>query len=101
MLVSSLDSAIRLLDKSNGGLLTTFKGHQNEDYRIPSVFGEKDQYIVSGSENGRIYMWDVMTGSVLREVRAHSDRVVSGVAFHPSKSQMTSCGVDGNIVFWT
>jgi mitogen-activated protein kinase organizer 1 len=60
VLVSSLDDHIRLLDKDNGELLNTFKGHVNSDYKIDSSLTHDDSHIVSGSENSKIYFWDLV-----------------------------------------
>lgn len=101
LLVGSLDSTVRLIDKSNGGLLSDYKGHHNQTYRISSLFGHSQRTILSGSEDGRILAWDLANGNVLQDIKAHSDRVVSSLTFHPKLPQMVSCGVDGNIIIWT
>jgi mitogen-activated protein kinase organizer 1 len=98
--VSTLDSTIRLFDKTNGGLLQTFKGHSNTDYRIRSCLGAADKYVVSGSEDGRFVTWDLVTGSIVSETLAHSGRVVTCVSYHPTKRQAVTSGVDGSVVVW-
>lgn len=94
VLISSLDNNIRLLDKENGELLNTlallslssffflylfppslplifchyfyrFKGHRNTEYKIDSSLTHDDSHIVSGSEDGKIYFWDLVEVSEL------------------------------------
>ncbi|QSL64922.1 hypothetical protein MERGE_002226 [Pneumocystis wakefieldiae] len=104
LLISTLDSTIRLFDKCNGGLLQTFKGHVNSEYRVKSCFGQSDKVVISGSEDGRICVWDLLEGKLIHQLRfapENSQRsCVSCVAFHPKKNQMLSCGVNGEITVW-
>lgn len=100
-LVASLDSSVRLLDNANGGLLATYQGHENEKYRIPAVFGQDENYIVCGSEDGRVLMWDIESGRKIGEVKGHHGKVVSGVSVSQKTGQMITCGGDGEIVLWT
>lgn len=101
LLVASLDSTVRLLDKANGGLLMNYEGHENTKYRIPAVFGHSELYVACGSEDGRIFMWDLEKGRKVGEVQGHHDRVVSGVSISQKTGQMITCGGDGKIVMWT
>lgn len=101
LLVASLDSTIRLLDKANGGLLISYKGHENDKYRIPAVFGRDERYVASGSENGKVLMWDIEGGQKIGELEGHHGRVVSGVSISQKTGQMITCGGDGEIILWT
>jgi mitogen-activated protein kinase organizer 1 len=100
ILVSTLDSTIRLFDKANGGLLQTFKGHVNTEYRIRSCLGAADKYVVSGGEDGRFMTWDLVSGAVVTEALAHEGRVVTCVSYHPTKRQALTSGVDGSVIVW-
>lgn len=59
LLVSTLDSTIRLLDGADGSLLQSYTGHINTEYRIPSVFGEEDASVLTGDERGRVWEWSL------------------------------------------
>lgn len=100
-LVSTLDSKVRLFDGANGGLLQEFTGHKCQDYRMPAIFDDTEAFVISGSEDGRVVMWDVVSGRKVHDLTAHNGKVVSGAAVHPKGSQMITCGGDGNIVLWT
>jgi mitogen-activated protein kinase organizer 1 len=91
---------MRLFDKSNGGLLQTFKGHKNSEYRIRSCLGASDKYVVSGSEDGRFVLWDLVSGSIVSDISTHDGKVVTSVSYHPKKRQAVTSGVDGNILVW-
>lgn len=95
VLVSTLDSTIRLMDKGNGQMLQSYKGHTNQDYRIRSCLGLADAVVVSGSEDGQIYAWDLLEGRVIEKLGAHDGKVASAVAFNAARKEWASAGVDG------
>ncbi|RVD81806.1 uncharacterized protein DFL_009653 [Arthrobotrys flagrans] len=100
ILVSSLDETIRLMDKATGGCLMSYKGHRNKEYRISSTFAMVDSYVVSGSEDGTVWAWDILEGkNVVREV-AHAGKVVSAVAVNDGRREMVTAGVDGTVLIW-
>ncbi|KAI8633181.1 WD40-repeat-containing domain protein [Xylariaceae sp. FL1651] len=80
VLVGGLDSKVRLMDRETGGCLKTYAdpGWKNEDLRIQSILGGKEQYVLAGDEmtgtpgqnaEGRIRAWDVVTGELTATVR--------------------------------
>ncbi|KAF2455670.1 WD40-repeat-containing domain protein [Lineolata rhizophorae] len=126
LLVSSLDSTLRLLDRASGKLLQAYTTSsdsphlfQNTSYRVRSALGCDENVVLSGSENGVVAVWDVMDGSrpkyVLRHAEGGLERgaaadeagrksakrsVVSAVAFCPARREWVSAGGDGNVVVW-
>jgi mitogen-activated protein kinase organizer 1 len=95
VLVSTLDSTIRLMDKGNGQLLQSYRGHTNKDYRIRSTLGMADSIVISGSEDGKLFAWDVLEGKVNQEIDgAHGGKVASAVAVNGVKKEWASAGVD-------
>jgi mitogen-activated protein kinase organizer 1 len=110
LLISTLTSTLTLLDKANGKLLQSYKApnYTNTTYRIRSALGMNDSVALSGSEDGHIYVWDVVSGKVLYELR-HADGstglakkdVVSAVAWCSSgRLEWCSAGGDGQVVVW-
>ncbi|KAI0913346.1 WD40-repeat-containing domain protein [Ustulina deusta] len=80
VLVSGLDSKLRLMDRETGGCLKTYgdSGWRNQDLRVQSILGGKEQYVLAGDEmtgapsqdaEGRIWAWDVVTGELKATVR--------------------------------
>lgn len=100
VLVSSLDSAIRLMDKANGQLLQSYLGHRNREYRIRSCLGLSDAVVISGSEDGRVFAWDLLEGSVMEQLEAHDGKVASAVACNGARKEWASAGVDGELSFF-
>ncbi|GJJ69117.1 mitogen-activated protein kinase organizer 1 [Entomortierella parvispora] len=99
ILASSLDDTIRLMDRANGGLLNAYKGHKNHEYKIRSCLSNSDAHVISGSEDGKIYMWDLIESEVVHKIDAHS-KLVSSVAYHPKEDRMCSASIDGSIKTW-
>lgn len=96
VLVSTLDSTIRLMDKGNGRLLQAYNGHTNKDYRIRSTLGMADSVVISGSEDGKLYAWDLLEGKVVSTIdEAHGGKVASAVAVNGVKREWASAGADG------
>ncbi|KAI9726079.1 MAG: hypothetical protein M1828_002087 [Chrysothrix sp. TS-e1954] len=107
ILVSTLDSTLRLIDKANGKLLQSYKSphYTNTIYRIRSTFAAKDTLAVSGSEDGGVYTWDIVSGECTQTMRQHDGastlkaarKVVSAVACKTKGSEWASAGGDGEL----
>ena len=99
MLVSTLDSTLRLMDRANGQLLQAYKSHTNTEYRIRSCLGLNDSVVVSGSEDGYLYAWDLLEGKVIEKMKAHEGKVASAVAWNGKGKEWASAGGDGECHF--
>ncbi len=111
VLVSGLDSTIRLVDRNDGKLLQAFRaeGYVNTSYRIRSTFGMNDSMVISGSEDGHIFIWELLGGQVRHRLahavddvrttmgRSEKKEVVSAVAFCPARKEWASAGSDGEL----
>ena len=38
-----------------------YRGHRCEEYKVESILNNTDEYIISGSENGKVYLYDLVT----------------------------------------
>ena len=106
ILVSTLDSNLRLLDKANGKLLQSFSDAEfaNSTYRLRSTLSSHDTVAVSGSEDGGIFAWDVLSGELVGRVQHNAEtavtgreskKVVSAVAWKKRANEWASAGADG------
>jgi mitogen-activated protein kinase organizer 1 len=118
VLVSSLDSTVRLMDRGNGEMLKAYtdEAFLNKDLRVRSTLGLNDSVVLSGSDNGMIFVWDILGGeclhrfkhSEIREIQgsgittaqAGKKDVVSAVAFCQTRREWASAGGDGSVVVW-
>ena len=100
---------MRLLDMADGKLLKTYKdpGFQVSAYRIRSALAAKDAVAISGSEDGYVYVWDVVSGDCEKRIQHHQAeessvsrqgrRVVSSVACKWKGGAWASAGGDGKL----
>ena len=104
---------IRLFDLSaspSNALISVFSGHKNDSFYVKSSFSPDERFVVSGSCDGGIYMWnlndDNRRGSTVLPIqnplRGHTQevtcvdwrRVLDG-------DELISCSDDGSVRAWT
>lgn len=117
LLASSLDGHLRLWDVANSRVLKTYAGHHNEKYAIKAAFtapyhrrrrqaseegenaqtnGRKQEQsisVITGSEDQRVYLWDLQTKQVVETLQGHHD-VVIAVASHPTLPILASASLE-------
>lgn len=78
----------------------TFKGHSTAGYACQVGISYDNKYVVSGSGDGKLFIWDWKTTKIVRSLKAH-DGVCIGVEWHPLEmSKVVTCGWDGLIKYW-
>ncbi|GAA6062533.1 hypothetical protein JCM10212_004299 [Sporobolomyces blumeae] len=94
-------AAHHLLDLSNGQVIGTYTGHDNESYRTQSAFaGEAEEVVVSGDEKGCVRGWDVERGTAIgKPFKAH-ERAILWTSHHPKERQMVTASSDGTVKIW-
>jgi len=58
-LISSLDSRIRYVNIRDGSIIHKYKGHKNEKNNVKIGLDLCNDIVISGSENGYCYLWNV------------------------------------------
>lgn len=59
ILVSTNDSRIRVYALREKSIICKFAGHRNDSSQIAACVSDDGEYVISGSEDGRIYLWNV------------------------------------------
>ncbi|KAI9671623.1 MAG: WD domain protein [Trizodia sp. TS-e1964] len=97
----TLDSCVRLWNYMDGRCLKTYQGHRNESFGICGAFGDQDKrsFVISGSEDNSIVIWDIGSREILQRLQGH-EGVVLGVEKHPSQKIIASCGLDRTVRIW-
>jgi COMPASS component SWD3 len=77
-----------------------FKGHQNTAKNIVRAsFGPRDAFVLGGSEDGAVYVWDVATGKLLEKLAGH-EGVTYNAKWHERQALMASSSHDGTVRTW-
>lgn len=78
-----------------------YKGHINcETVKGVNFFGPKCEYVVSGSDCGRIFIWKKKGGELIRVMEADK-YVVNCIESHPHTTALASSGIENDIKIWT
>ncbi|KAF8893991.1 nuclear mRNA splicing protein [Infundibulicybe gibba] len=103
LLVTTLDSHIRLMDMSTGKALNTFTGHKNDSYRCRACFGHAEASVICGDEGGMVWAWDLLDAKPLQPnppPKAH-EKVITWTEHHPTDAgEMLTASADGTVKVW-
>ncbi|CCE64673.1 hypothetical protein TPHA_0I01690 [Tetrapisispora phaffii CBS 4417] len=122
LLVKSLDGIVKIWDCIRGYVVRTFKIDQSDDqeangashstdaYRMRYAFGMDFLYpendhspiVISGYENGDIYLWDSSNKKLLQLIKANEFKYSSSPIIDINTHQNYVCTVtmDGECLFW-
>lgn len=99
VLCACMADAMVLLDKSDGTVLATYRGHNHRTLKIECGFAKSDALVFAGSEDGFVFFWDILDATVKKRFQAHEETICSCVVHREQNSLLTS-STDGTIKFW-
>ncbi|KAJ7444832.1 WD40-repeat-containing domain protein [Mycena latifolia] len=101
-LVSRSPDDIQLWDLNLGRMARKYTGQRQTKDIIRSCFGGfESNFVVSGSEDGNVYVWHRDTGVLLEVLEGHGEGSVNCVAWNPRNERMfASCSDDHTIRIW-
>jgi len=98
ILLPTTESAIYLIDAFTGKKKQTYSSRVNDHQSIlEASFSPDAQYVLSGSEEGNIHVWNTVTGEEVAMWRGHAS-VVGAVQWNPR--YMMAASADSRLVFW-
>ncbi len=71
LLVNLQSSEIQLWNYRENILIQKYFGQKQEQFIIRSCFGFENKLVASGSEDGKVYIWDRVRGNILGVLKAH------------------------------
>jgi len=103
MLVNLTSDEVHLLDIRTANLIRKFEGQKQGQFIIRSSFGGADEnFIVSGSEDSKIYIWHRGNGVLVDTLQGHGGGCVNAVAWNPVDPGMfASAGDDRRVRIWS
>ncbi|KAJ3673715.1 hypothetical protein LUZ60_005707 [Juncus effusus] len=79
-----------------------YVGHCNvgTDIKQASFLGQKGEFVASGSDDGKWFIWEKQTGRLVKMLIG-DDAVVNCIQAHPFDCAVATSGIDNTIKMWT
>ncbi|KAJ5115459.1 hypothetical protein NUU61_001218 [Penicillium alfredii] len=85
------------LDAPCSSHMRSYRGHCNiKTVKDVNFFGLDDEYVVSGSDSGHVFIWDRKTANLVNILEGDSE-VVNVVQGHPYEPTIAASGIDNTI----
>ncbi|KAL1870647.1 hypothetical protein Plec18167_007411 [Paecilomyces lecythidis] len=103
MLVNLAEGQIQLIDIETTEVIRRFTGQKQGEFVIRSTFGgAAENFVVSGSEDARIYIWHKENGTLVETLDGHLSGCVNAISWNPADPGMFASAGDDRIVrIWT
>ncbi|KAL4911932.1 WD40-repeat-containing domain protein [Aspergillus aurantiobrunneus] len=103
MLINLAECQIQLIDIETSEVIRRFQGQKQGLYIIRSTFGgAAENFVVSGSEDSRIYVWHKENGTLVEILDGHLKGCVNAISWNPADPGMfASAGDDRLVRIWT
>jgi len=103
ILMGCFDDTWKLLNSETGDVVRTYVGHKFNDYCLFAAFSlTEGKYIISGSADHTVCVWDLSSKQLLQKIEGHKDVVVA-VAAHLTENILASGALenDKTVKLWT
>lgn len=94
-------AVIHLWNIETGKIIQQYTGHVHDKYVLKWAFGGKyESFVVCGSEDDAIYIWNRHSGDLIEKLKSHQD-TVNNIAWSPLMPNfLFSCSDDQTIKVW-
>ncbi|KAK7261399.1 hypothetical protein RIF29_27708 [Crotalaria pallida] len=98
--LGSFPSAATPEDLKNLSEAQVYSGHRNaQTIKGVNFFGPNDEYVLSGSDCGHIFIWKKKGAELVRLV-VGDQHVVNQLEPHPHIPILATCGIEKNVKIW-
>ncbi|XP_063162970.1 autophagy-related protein 16-1 isoform X3 [Candoia aspera] len=103
LLTCSRDDLLKIIDLRINTVKQTFSapGFKCGSDWTRVVFSPDGNYVVAGSADGSLYIWNVLTGKVERTLSKHHSNPINAVAWSPSGAHVVSVDKGNKAVLWS
>ncbi|KAB8234827.1 WD40-repeat-containing domain protein [Aspergillus alliaceus] len=103
MLVNLSEGQIQLIDIDTTDVIRRFQGQKQGSFVIRSTFGgAAENFVVSGSEDSRVYVWHKENGTLVETLEGHISGCVNAISWNPTNPRLfASAGDDCLVRIWT
>ncbi|XP_062988472.1 autophagy-related protein 16-1 isoform X2 [Elgaria multicarinata webbii] len=103
LLTCSRDDLLKIIDLRVNAIKQTFsaQGFKCGSDWTRVVFSPDGNYVVAGSADGSLYIWNVLTGKVERVLSKHHSNSINAVAWSPSGAHVVSVDKGNKAVLWS
>jgi len=77
-----------------------YKGHfSSKTIKAVNFYGPNSEFVISGSDDAKIYIWDKKSTELLTILEGHQD-IVNCIVGHPTQPMIASSGIDNVVKLW-
>ncbi|KXJ15044.1 autophagy-related protein 16-1 [Exaiptasia diaphana] len=102
VLASTRDDTVKVIDLRMSQVVSTCSG---DGFRLATdwtraCFSPDGQYVMCGSQDGSVYIWNNSTAKLEKVLKEHSSGVIVA-AWHPTGTRIISCDRNKHAVVWS
>ncbi|XP_065055783.1 autophagy-related protein 16-1-like [Rhopilema esculentum] len=102
LLVCTRDDSLKLIDLRRNQVVSTYRA---EGFKVAfdwtrACFSPDVQFVMCGSYDGGVYVWNARTDKLEKTLREHKSSVVA-CAWHPNGSSLVTCDRNKHLIMWT
>lgn len=92
---------MRLWDIQDRRVVQTYRGHREDRYILRSTLGgPRESFVISGSEDSQIYIWNKVFGSLISVIQAHTSTVNAVAWSVMPENYFFSASDDKTVAVW-
>lgn len=69
-----------------------------DQFTVDVLFNAKDTHLMTGSADGKLFIYDIMKKNAIKEIKAH-EKVLSCIDLHEAGGMVTASH-DGSVCYW-
>ena len=92
------DNSVRIYKLKDWSLVHEIEAHNNSVFSVR--YSPDERFLVSGSRDAKLKIWDVIDGYTLKESVAAHMYAINHIEFSPDSKHFVTCSMDKSIKVW-